>query len=126
MAYWNSVISKLSKIRQLSSAERSLLVQASLLLPLVFLSLHLLSLRRCQAIFARLVPRRNSTNAGHASKCLEQAYAAARLVNVAADHIPFRVTCLQRSLALWWLLRRHGIEPDLHIGVRMTSGPLAA
>jgi hypothetical protein len=33
--------------------------------------------------------------------------------------MPFwRPTCLQQSLALWWLLRRQGIVAELQLGVK--------
>jgi hypothetical protein len=46
-----------------------------------------------------------------------KARVTARMVEVAARHNPFRLLCLPRSLALWWLLRRQGIGSDLRIGV---------
>jgi hypothetical protein len=38
----------------------------------------------------------------------------------------YRATCLPRSLALWWLLRRRGIAADLRIGVRKEGGRFEA
>jgi hypothetical protein len=35
-----------------------------------------------------------------------------------ARRLPFEPTCLEKSLALWWLLRRHRIPGQLRIGVR--------
>ena len=42
----------------------------------------------------------------------------ARMVSVAANHGLYRANCLKKSLVLWWLLKRKGIEADLHIGVQ--------
>jgi hypothetical protein len=39
---------------------------------------------------------------------------------------PTNVLCLQRSLALIWLLRRHGVSGDLKIGVRKDGPSLLA
>ncbi len=39
---------------------------------------------------------------------------------------PTNALCLQRSLALLWLLRRRGIGAELKIGVRRTDGQLQA
>ena len=41
-----------------------------------------------------------------------------RMVLAAARHSFCAATCLERSLALWWLLARHGIPTQLRIGVR--------
>jgi hypothetical protein len=35
-------------------------------------------------------------------------------------------TCLTRSLALLWLLRKSGLQPNLRIGARMLSGHFEA
>ena len=40
------------------------------------------------------------------------------MVRVAASYGPYRAKCLPRSVALWTLLRRHGYDPQLQIGVR--------
>jgi hypothetical protein len=50
----------------------------------------------------------------------------ARLVSIAANHGPYRATCLRQSLALWWLLRRRRIPAELRIGVRKEQGELQA
>lgn len=34
--------------------------------------------------------------------------------------------CLERSLALWWLLRRRGLSGQLRIGVRKREGKFEA
>lgn len=50
-------------------------------------------------------------------------------VEVAARRGPWPANCLQRSLVLWFLLRRRGLPAELRIGVRRTpdtgtGGPL--
>jgi hypothetical protein len=40
------------------------------------------------------------------------------LVRLAAEHGPYRATCLPQSLVLWWLVRRHGGDARLRVGVR--------
>jgi hypothetical protein len=56
----------------------------------------------------------------------ETAERVARLVSIAANHGPYRATCLPQSLALWWLLRRRGIAAYLRIGVRKEQGEFQA
>jgi hypothetical protein len=48
------------------------------------------------------------------------------LVNSAAHHALGPANCLTRSLYLWWLLRRRGIDSQLRIGVRLNEGVLDA
>ncbi|MCH7666499.1 MAG: lasso peptide biosynthesis B2 protein [Acidobacteria bacterium] len=48
----------------------------------------------------------------------EWARRRAYLVSVAARFGPYRATCLRRSLFLWWLTRRRGLDSKLQIGVR--------
>jgi hypothetical protein len=47
-------------------------------------------------------------------------------VSAAAHHAPFATTCLQRTVTLWWLLRRRGIESDIRIGTTRTNGGMHA
>ena len=49
----------------------------------------------------------------------------ARRVRSAAAPLPY-ATCLSRSLALWWLLRRQGVNGDLRVGVRKEEGKFEA
>lgn len=51
---------------------------------------------------------------------------AARVDHANLHLAPIAVTCLSRSLALWALLRRHGFDPQLEIGVRKTTGRFEA
>lgn len=48
--------------------------------------------------------------------------AEAAAVHLAARNLPVRALCLERSLALWWLLRRQRVDADLRIGVRRAGG----
>jgi hypothetical protein len=44
---------------------------------------------------------------------------AARIVDALANRVPFRAVCLQRGIALQWILRRRGVDAILHYGVRL-------
>ncbi|MCA9940070.1 MAG: lasso peptide biosynthesis B2 protein [Anaerolineales bacterium] len=50
----------------------------------------------------------------------------ARLVHIAAHYLPFRSTCLERSLLLWTWLRRRGYAAELRLGVCRHSSHLQA
>lgn len=43
----------------------------------------------------------------------------ARIVDALADRIPFRAVCLQRGIALQWMLRRRGVDAVLHYGIEL-------
>ena len=55
-----------------------------------------------------------------------RARSAARVVAIAAGRGPVRATCLRRSLLLWWLLRRDGIETVVRVGVNHDDGSFNA
>ena len=121
---WKFTISNLKKTRELSGAERWLLAQAFLALPLVALGLRCWGFRRLQARLnqgAALALHSSALKSG-----LDQARATARLVQAAARYGLFRPTCLPQSLVLWWLLRRQGLAADLRIGVKPEPNRLEA
>ena len=116
-------MSKLAKFLQLPHAEKWLFTQAIVLLPLNVVALRLVGFRRWLAILTALAPAQgrpaapaDETTARH----------AARLVKAAAAHGLYRANCLPQSLAIWWLLRRRGIESDLRIGARKEAGRFEA
>jgi hypothetical protein len=66
------------------------------------------------------VSREGSADADH-----YLAYAA-RMIRAAAAYSPVHATCLDRSLALQWLLCLHHIDTDLRIGVAAEAGKFSA
>lgn len=56
----------------------------------------------------------------------DRARTIAKMEEAAARHLPIVPNCLEKSLALWWLLRRRHIPADLRIGVRKDGGRLEA
>ncbi|TIQ92401.1 MAG: lasso peptide biosynthesis B2 protein [Mesorhizobium sp.] len=55
-----------------------------------------------------------------------QAQETARLVSIAAYRGSYSGNCLKRSMTLWFLLRRQGIEGELRIGTRKADGKFEA
>jgi hypothetical protein len=55
----------------------------------------------------------------------ERVRMAVRMVNAAARY-GFGSTCLEKSLALWWLLNREGVASSVRIGARKTAGKFEA
>src|SRR5262245_43124893 len=111
---------------RLNPDDRRTLAQAMILLPLMALSLRLTGLRRSQRIFSRFIPHNPARKTARSEATLTQALHISRLVGLAVRHGSYPANCLQRSLALWWLLRRQGIRSDFDIGTRQDAGRLHA
>ena len=109
----------LDKLRALSGWERGVLLRAVVALPVISAGLRGLGLGRMQRILARLTPARAAQVDN-----LDEARSMARVVNAAGHRM--RVACLGRSLTLWWLLRRRGMESSIHLGASKNGSDFAA
>lgn len=109
---------RLRRFRGLSSRARAQLLRAVVLLPVISLSLRMRGFGATQKWLQGLLPQKFAVNREKASG---EAAIADWAVQTAARYGFAPATCLQRSLALWWLLRRAGIASDLRIGVRKTG-----
>ncbi len=117
------MLRKWQKLQDLSGAEKFLLAQALLVLPINVLGLQVLGFRRWQAVLERLiatVPQRTDAAAINAAQSI------ARVIGIAAAHGIYRAVCLPRSMTLWWMLGRRGIASELRIGVRKEAGTFTA
>ncbi len=110
------------KWRDLPAPDRRLVLHLVALLPSVAAAIRIFGLRRVCRFFSRHPVIGEGTGVPDAQRARE----AGRLVNAAAFRIPGRPNCLTRSVALWWILRRRGIESALRIGVRTAAGHLEA
>jgi len=118
---------RLEQWRSLAPGERRLLLRLAVLLPLIGAALRLLGYHRSRTLLERLSQAsRRPMPADPTAATADTAQRLARLVSIAANHGPYRATCLRQSLALWWLLRRRGIPAELRIGVRKDRGELQA
>lgn len=52
---------------------------------------------------------------------LDHARRVAWVVDAIARRCPWRATSVERSLVLWWLLRRRGLDAELRTGVRSAA-----
>ena len=116
---------ELAKLRVLTGAERRLLIVACAAMPLVASGLSLFGFRRLHAVMARW-PRPRSSRLATDSLRSARARSTAKIVAIAALRGPVRASCLRRSLLVWWLLRREGIEAVLRVGVNREGGTLHA
>ena len=115
-----------SKLYALSAREKRLLVASLFALPLNGLALNLLGFNRWQYLLSRMAPVDRVGPDARAESLLALARQTARMVRIGAWHGPYRGNCLQQSLTLWWLLRRHKVESEIRFGARMTSGKFEA
>ena len=107
------------RLRRFSALERparSVFLRAIVLLPLVSLSLRWRGFRTTQALLQRFLSNANPER--NRAELQERAALTAHLVNSADRHGLSHTTCLAKSLTLWWLLGRQGIESHLRIGIR--------
>jgi len=109
---------KLSKFLALPAPDRSVFVTAMAMLPLFWIGLRVVGLQRLQAWLQRKPLPHPATLTADGLPRLGQ------LVNSATHHALGPANCLTRSLYLWWLLRRRGIDSQLRIGVRLNGGVL--
>lgn len=99
---------------RLSARERWIVVQACAALAATRGGLRICGFPRWKAILEAL--SRAPASAPEAS-AIPLARTVARMEAAAARHL-FRTSCLERSLALWWLLRRRGVSAELRVGAR--------
>jgi hypothetical protein len=116
---------RLHQFLALSARQQRAMLLAWLALPVCHLALRRWGLARVQAwVLTR--PLRPTTSTGHAGLTRDDLEGLGYAVNRAAKFPLRERACLRRSLVLLWVLRRHGIEAQLCIGVRFLEGALDA
>lgn len=90
-------------------------LRAAVLLPVISISLRFRGFRATQdwlrGFLSAELPKKGQ-------KGMEEAATVERAVRAAKSHGIGNPSCLEQSLALWWLLGREGISSELRIGVR--------
>lgn len=114
---------RLLRFRRLSRDEQLLFLRAAILLPLISLSLRARGFAATQKRLRRFL-RDEDMRPDKIEKSEEPR--VERAVRAAARHGFGSPTCLEQSLALWWLLGRRGIPSELRIGVRKKGEELEA
>jgi Transglutaminase-like superfamily len=122
MTWWKLSIRKCSTILRLSGNERSLLIRAMYLLPVVAIVLQIKGLRFTQDLLLRLLPPAPSLTEPTESEI----WATVRMVRIAVRYNRLWTNCLKQSLVLWILLRHQGAIADLKIGIERESKQFAA
>jgi hypothetical protein len=115
---------RLRRFSALPAAAQGDFVRAALLLPLIRLSLWLRGFRATQ----KSLQARGSKVAARLPEPLAtgEAQRVCQMVLAAGRHSLLGSTCLERALALWWLLARRGITSQLRIGARKSDGKFEA
>lgn len=121
MTWLNLLKRKLNTVSQFSPAERSGLLQAFLLLPLVAVAVRLVGLQMTQRWLMRL-PQVTLLEIAEPDLTETQVWATVRMVQVAVRYESPWVNCLTRSLVLCTMLHRQRIASDLRIGVQREEG----
>ena len=106
------------RLRRFSALERparGIFLRAAVLLPLISLSLRLRGFRKTQACLQKFLASPDRVTPTPAPN---RGDLTVRMVRAGVRHSPGHPTCLEESLALWWLLARQGFASELRIGVR--------
>ena len=85
------------------------IVEAGLALAAASAATRLLPFKRYIGLGARPLDRAKPIGGNETSQ----------IMDAIGRRVPFRAVCLQRGIALQWMLRRRGIDAILHYGVRI-------
>jgi hypothetical protein len=101
--------------------------RASVLLPLISLSLRIRGFRATQATLPSFcIPSKPESQIAQQAMDAEGVRMTVRMVNAAARYGLGSSSCLEKSLTLWWLLHREGIVSSVRIGARKAAGKFEA
>lgn len=118
---------RLQRFRALAPEVRGIFIRAAVFLPLISLSLRVRGFRATQQSLQSLsIPSRAGKFVREDAADGERVKMAIRMVNAAARYGWGRSTCLEKSLALWWLLQQQGTTSRVRIGTRKAAGKLEA
>ena len=106
----------LQRYRALDAEARRLFRRASVLFPLIGISLRLRGYKATQDWLQRRTAPQSSASANTSEQ--QKVEKTCRMVRAAQFYVPLRSTCLEQSLTLWYLLERQGIRAQVRIGVR--------
>lgn len=98
------------------------LLGLSCLMPVIWGGLRLTSLPRLLELLDPGVAPGHPARPSDADDPILEARRGAMLVAIAARVSPLRISCLPRSVALWRLLRRRGLDAEIRLGVQPAGG----
>ncbi len=112
---------RLRRFSSLDPAARELFLRALLLLPLISFRLRFRGFGATQQTLQGFLGdsgKSGTKNSTVLANDLQRAALTTRMVNAAARYAWKNATCLEKSLALWYLLARQGIASTVRIGAR--------
>lgn len=115
-------MSRWKKFWALSAAEKKIFLTSLYGLPIVYLRLRLFGFKHYLASLQRITLAESHPEIDSLPYAAQTSY----LVNGAARLLFRREACLERSIMLWSMLRRQGIEGDLKIGVATENKSIRA
>lgn len=122
----NPIVEIWGRFWGLSGFERLAALEAAAGLALTSLGLRLAGFRRWKAV-VEMFARASATECSVKGDARAEAgREVARMVAAAARYMPLRTNCLEQSLVLWWLLKRHGIAAVLKIGAKKEASRFEA
>lgn len=114
--------SRLRRWRALPPGERRDSFALFVLQPLVSAALRALGYRRTLALLAATSPE--TLRPSRHPDALVDAHRLAELAKAVGRHGVIETSCLRQSLAVYWLLRRRGLQPQVKLGVgRVGNAP---
>lgn len=114
---------RLRRYRALPRNTRLLFLRAVCLLPVISLSLKMRGFGATQRWLENAAPKQASAGGSNMAQGVAD---VVRAVGAAGRHGFGHPTCLEQSLAIWWLLRRQSVSSQLRIGVRKNAGKFEA
>ena len=117
---------KWRRFRSRPPEDRRLILRAALFLPLTEIGLRLLGFQRWMKLIEKFFLPAHLFQSLPADLQSQTALRAVRAVRSVELHGPTHPNCLERSMTLWWLLRREGVDPELRIGARKEGGKFEA
>ena len=120
------LLEKWRRFQKRPPEDRMLILRAALILPLTEIGLRLFGFRRWKKLIEKFSLPAHLPQSLPAGLQHEKAMRAVRAVRSVQLHGPTNPNCLERSMTLWWLLRRVGVDGELHIGARKEGGRFEA
>ena len=115
----------LQRYSALPSEARKLFCRASLLGPLIRVSLRFRGYNKTRQWLQGKLDRL-TVPALALPEVSDRLDVTCRMVRAAEHYLPVRVSCLEESLVLWYLLQTQGIAAAIRIGVRKPAGTFEA
>jgi hypothetical protein len=117
---------KWRSFRKRPPEDRALILRATLILPLTAIGLRWFGFQRWKSWIEKFSLPGRSLQSMPMDRQNEIGMRAVRAVRSVELHGPTSPNCLERSMTLWWMLRRAGVDGELHIGGRKQDGRFEA